>query len=215
MTERTRVRRLPELAHDDRSTLDALLDAALVAHVAIADGSGPVVLPMACARDGDRLLVHGSTGSRLMRALTAGSPSCTTITLVDGAVYARSAFASSMRYRSAVVFGRYSLAEDQLRALEVLTERLLPGRWSELRRPTDKELAATTVLAIPLLEWSVKVSDGWPDDDPADLDAPVWAGVVPCHTTWGPALDAPDLAPGRPPSTAVLDRITLDQTWRT
>ena len=214
MTERTRVRRLPELAHNDRLTLDAILDAALVAHVAIAEDSGPVVLPMACARDGDRLLVHGSTGSRLMRALAAGSPSCTTITLLDGAVYARSAFASSMHYRSAILFGRYSLVVDQLNALEVLTERLLPGRWSELRRPTGKELAATAVLAVPLLEWSVKVSDGWPDDDPADLDAPVWAGVVPCCPTWGPALDAPDLAPGRTPSTAVLDRTTLDQTWR-
>jgi nitroimidazol reductase NimA-like FMN-containing flavoprotein (pyridoxamine 5'-phosphate oxidase superfamily) len=161
---------------------------------------------MACARDGDRLLVHGSTGSRLMRALAAGAPSCTTVTVLDGAIYARSAFNSSMRYRSAMVFGAYAAVEDQLDGLRVLTEHLLPGRWDELRAPTAKELAATTVLAVPLAEWSLKVSDGWPEDEPEDLAAPVWAGVLPCALQWGRPLDAPDLAAARVPPAAVLTR---------
>lgn len=161
---------------------------------------------MACARDGDALLVHGSTGSRLMRALAEGAAACTTVTVLDGAVYARSAFNSSMRYRSAMIYGPYRPLEDQLRGLRVLTEHLLPGRWDELRPPTTKELAATLVLAVPLDEWSLKVSDGWPEDEPSDLDAPVWAGVLPCRAAWGPPLDAPDLGAERLPSPAVLTR---------
>lgn len=204
--QRTRVRRLPELAVDDRGSLDALLAEALVAHVGMPDPQGPVVLPMACARDGDALLVHGSTGSRLMRALAEGAAACTTVTVLDGAVYARSAFNSSMRYRSAMIYGPYRPLEDQLRGLRVLTEHLLPGRWDELRPPTTKELAATLVLAVPLDEWSLKVSDGWPEDEPSDLDAPVWAGVLPCRAAWGPPLDAPDLGAERLPSPAVLTR---------
>ena len=191
---------------DDRGRLDALLDETLVAHVGIGSDGGPVVLPMGCARDGDRLLVHGSTGSRLMRALAAGAATCTTVTVLDGAVYARSAFNSSMRYRSAMVYGSYAPVEDQLHGLQVLTEHLLPGRWDELRAPSAKELAATLVLAVPLEEWSLKVSDGWPEDEPGDLAAPVWAGVLPCRTSWGAPLDAPDLGAGRAPSAAVLAR---------
>ena len=205
--ERTAVRRLPELAVDERGRLDDLLQEALVAHVGIVDLHGPVVLPMACARDGDTLLVHGSTGSRLVRALADGAATCTTVTVLDGAIYARSAFSSSMRYRSAVVYGAYRPAPDQLHALHVLTEHLLPGRWEELRAPTAKEMAGTLVLAVALEEWSLKVSDGWPEDEPADLDTPVWAGVLPCRTVWGEPRDAPDLVQPRPaPSPAVLTR---------
>ncbi len=200
------MRRLPELAVADRERLDSVLDSVLVAHVGIVEEQGPVVMPMACARDGDLLLVHGSTGSRVMRALAAGVPACTTVTVLDGAVYARSAFNSSMRYRSAVIYGTFRAVDDRLQALRVLTEHLLPHRWDELRAPTAKELAATLILAVPLDEWSLKVSDGWPDDDPADLDAPVWAGVLPCRTTWDPPLDAPDLRPGLAPSPAVQTR---------
>jgi nitroimidazol reductase NimA-like FMN-containing flavoprotein (pyridoxamine 5'-phosphate oxidase superfamily) len=203
---RTQVRRLPEKAVTDRARLDALLDEALVAHVAVADASGPVVVPMACARDGDDLLVHGSGASRLVRALASGAPSCTTVTALDGAVYARSAFHSSMRYRSAVVFGAYRPVDDALRGLRVLTEHLLPGRWDVLRAPTAKELAATRVLAVPLQEWSLKVADGWPQDEPEDLADPVWAGVLPCRTVWDPPLDAPDLGPDRPAPASVRGR---------
>jgi nitroimidazol reductase NimA-like FMN-containing flavoprotein (pyridoxamine 5'-phosphate oxidase superfamily) len=193
--KRTRVRRLPDKAVTDRAGLDAVLDAGRIGHLAIAADGQPYALPVAYARDGDRVLVHGSTGSRLFRTLAAGAPACLTVTLVDGLVLARSAFESSMHYRSAMVLGRLSRLddEDQLAALEVLTEHLLPGRWAQLRPPKPRELAATMVLAMPLDEWSVKVSDAPPDDPDDDLDAPVWAGVVPIVESYGPPVPAPDL----------------------
>jgi hypothetical protein len=177
------------------SALNGVLDEALVAHVAVVDGERPVVLPMACARDGDRLLLHGSTGSRVMRLLAAGAPACATVTLLDGLVLARSAFESSMHYRSVVVFGRAVEvgAEEKEGALRRLTEHLLPGRWDRLRPPHRRELAATTVVGLPLAECSVKVSDGWPDDPDDDLDWPVWAGVVPLSTTRGRPVPDPRL----------------------
>ncbi len=194
-TDRTRVRRLPEKSVTDRAVLDAVLDAALVAHVAVVDDGQPYALPMAFARDRDRLLLHGSTGSRLMRLLADGAPACVTVTLLDGLVYARSAFESSMNYRSAMILGACTelTGDDALEGLRLLTEHLLPGRWSTLRAPRRKELAATMVLAMPLSEWSVKAADGPPADDPDDLDAPVWAGVLPLHLTPGTPIDAPDL----------------------
>ena len=177
------------------SALNGVLDEALVAHVAVVDDERPVVLPMACARDGDRLLLHGSTGSRVMRLLAAGAPACATVTLLDGLVLARSAFESSMHYRSVVVFGRAVEvgAEEKEGALRRLTEHLLPGRWDRLRPPHRRELAATTVVGLPLAECSVKVSDGWPDDPDDDLDWPVWAGVVPLSTTRGRPVPDPRL----------------------
>jgi hypothetical protein len=205
---RTRIRRLPEKAVTDRAALDAVLDAALVAHVGIVEDDQPYVLPMACARDEDRLLLHGSTGSRLLRLLTAGAPCCATVTLLDGLVFARSAFESSMHYRSAMVLGvaRQLDGDDALAALRILTEHLLPGRWDTLRAPTRKELAATAVLALPLDEWSVKVSDGPPDDPAADLDAGVWAGVLPLRTVTGEPVAAPDLR-GDPPAGPVIEPV--------
>ena len=194
--ERTKVRRLPEKQVTERSTLNAILDAARVAHVGVTDAGGqPYVLPVAFARDGDGLLIHGSTGSRLFRELAAGGPTCVTVTLIDGLVLARSAFESSMHYRSAMMFGTCAMvaADDVARCLEVLTEHLMPGRWAQLRPPTPKELAATTVLHMPLREWSVKVSDGWPDDPVDDLDEPVWAGVLPIESAFGAPLPTPDL----------------------
>jgi uncharacterized protein len=194
--ERTKVRRLPEKQVTERSTLNAILDAARVAHVGVTDADAqPYVLPVAFARDGDALLIHGSTGSRLFRALAAGAPTCVTVTLLDGMVLARSAFESSMHYRSAMMFGTCELvrADDVERCLEVLTEHLMPGRWAELRPPTAKELAATTLLQMPLREWSVKVSDGWPDDPDEDLNEPVWAGVLPIESAFGAPLPTPDL----------------------
>lgn len=193
MTDRTRVRRLPEKTRTDRAALDEVLDAALVAHVAIIDEGQPYALPMACARDGDRLLVHGSTGSRLMRAMAAGAPVCATVTHLDALVLARSAFNSSMQYRSAMVLGTAQPVADQLEGLRLLTEHLIPGRWDILRAPTAKELAATMVLEIPLTEWSVKISESPPEDEPEDLDAAVWAGVVPLSITRGAPVPAPDL----------------------
>lgn len=204
---RTRVRRVPEKSRPDRDALNAVLDASLVAHVGIVDDGQPYVLPMACARDGDRLLLHGSTGSRLMRALADGAPCCATVTHLDGLVYARSAFESSMNYRSAMVFGQARPVPDPLDALRLLTEHLLPGRWETLRPPTRKELAATLVLELPLQEWSVKVGDGPPEDDPADLTAPVWAGVLPLALQAGEPVDAPDLQVAAPAAPVVAPAI--------
>lgn len=202
MDERTRIRRLPEKATTDRAALHALLDAAKVAHVAFMDG-GPVNIPVAAARDGDQLLLHGSTGSRLFRTMTAGTEVCATVTLLDGLVLARSAFESSMHYRSAVIHGVPTVVTDKLSALRVMSEAWMPGRWETLRLPTSKELAATLVVALPLTEWSVKISDGHPDDPPDDLDAPVWAGVLPVVTSYGDPVPAPDLR-GDPPVPAYL-----------
>ena len=199
---RTKVRRLPEKQIDDRAALHQILDAARVAHVAITDADGqPYVLPVAFGRDGDHVIVHGSTGSRLFRGLAAGEPTCFTVTLFDGLVLARSAFESSMRYRSVMVFGSCEVVPDAdaLRCLRVLTEHLMPGRWVQLRRPTVKEIAATMLLRLPLLEWSVKVSDGWPGDPPEDLSEPVWAGVLPITSAFGAPLPAPDLSPAIEP----------------
>ena len=178
---RTRLRRLPEKAVDDRTMLHAILDEGLVAHVAIVDGHHPFALPCAYAREGERLLLHGSTGSRLMRSLAAGVPACVTVTLLDGVVYATSLFHSSMHYRCAMVLGRGVAVPDDVKehALHTISEHLMPGRWAEARPPSRKELAATLVVALPLEEASVKVSAGPPDSDPDDEGWSPWTGVLP------------------------------------
>jgi nitroimidazol reductase NimA-like FMN-containing flavoprotein (pyridoxamine 5'-phosphate oxidase superfamily) len=202
--ERTKVRRLPEKQVTERSALNAILDAARVAHIGLTDADGQTyVLPVAFARDGDDLLIHGSTGSRLFRALAAGARACVTVTLLDGMVLARSAFESSMHYRSAMLFGTCEVvdAQDIGRCLEVLTEHLMPGRWAQLRPPTAKELAATTLLRMPVREWSVKVSAGWPEDPDEDLAEPVWAGVLPIESAFGTPVPTPNLRePYEPPA---------------
>jgi nitroimidazol reductase NimA-like FMN-containing flavoprotein (pyridoxamine 5'-phosphate oxidase superfamily) len=190
------VRRLPEKAVTDVDALHAVLDAGLVAHVAVVDESGqPFVLPCGYARDGERLLLHGSTASRLFRTLAGGAPSCVTVTLLDGLVLARSAFESSMNYRSVMVLGQFNAldGEEKLASLQRLSDHLLPGRWSDIRPPSKKELAATVVLSMPLTECSVKLSAGPPDDAVEDLDLPVWAGVVPVVQRFGEPVPAPDL----------------------
>ena len=184
-----------------------MLDAGLVAHVGIADDSGqPFVLPVAYARDGESVLFHGSTGSRLFRALAARAPACLTVTHLDGLVVARSLFHSSMRYRSAMVLGRCVVLDGEAKAaaLDRISDHLMPGRRAEAREPNAKELAATLVLALPLDEASVKVSAGDPDDEPADLDRPVWAGVVPLTESYGVPADAPDLRGDHPVPDYVL-----------
>lgn len=198
MSPRTRIRRLPEKSRSERAELDAILDVALIAHVGVVDDAWPYVIPMACARDGDRLLIHGSTGSRTMHLMAQGAPVCATVTHLDALVLARSAFNSSMNYRCAMILGTASPVDDQLAALRILTEHLLPGRWAVLRPPTRKELAATSVVELPLTEWSVKVGEGPPHDDPEDLHADVWAGTVPLETNFGLPIPAPDLHPNAP-----------------
>jgi nitroimidazol reductase NimA-like FMN-containing flavoprotein (pyridoxamine 5'-phosphate oxidase superfamily) len=202
--DRTAVRRLPEKQVRDRSALDEMLDAALVAHVAVLDDGRPYVVPMGCARDRDELLVHGSTAARSFRALAAGLPTCATVTLLDGVTVARSQFESSMQYRCAMVLGSFEVLHGKAkeRALGVLAARLLPG-LEGARTPSAKELVATAVLALPLDEWSLKVSDGCGEDAPGDLERPVWAGVIPMLHSWGAPVPAPDLALGIPAPAAI------------
>ncbi len=206
MSDRTRLRRVPEKAATDLAALHAVLDAARVAHVAFVQDGSPVNIPVASARDDDRLLLHGSTGSRLFRTLAAGAEVCVTVTLLDGMVLARSAFESSMHYRSAMVFGVPVALRDEEKpvALRAMSEAWMPGRWDTLRPPHPKELAQTMVLALPLTEWSVKLSSGDPDDPAEDLDEPVWAGVLPIVTSYGDPVPAPDLR-GEPGVPAYLD----------
>jgi uncharacterized protein len=194
------LRRIPEKAVHDRTVLHAVLDAGLVAHVAVVDDTGqPYVLPVGYARDGERVLFHGSSGSRLFRRLGNGVPTCFTVTLLDGLVVARSLFESSMHYRGAMVLGSCEVLHGAAKreALDVVSDHLMPGRRTDARGPSRKELAATTVLALGLDEASVKVSDGAPDDNPDDLDLPIWAGVVPLAETFGQPVPAPDLAAPR------------------
>jgi uncharacterized protein len=204
MTEPRRPIRLPEKASTERSALDALLDSTRVGHFGlVAEDGTPVVIPTMVVRDGDRVLAHGSTGSRWMRRLADGVPTALAVTAYDGLVVARSAFESSIRYRSAVLFGRCAhLTEDKERFLDLVTEALIPGRTGEVRRPTKAELAATLVLALPIEDWSLKISAGWPEDEDADVAGPAWAGVVPVRQTYAAPQDAPDLRAGidAPPS---------------
>ncbi|MDP4803343.1 MAG: pyridoxamine 5'-phosphate oxidase family protein [Candidatus Nanopelagicales bacterium] len=212
-SDRTRLRRIPDKAVPERLTAYEILDAGLVAHMAVLQEGQPFVLPVGYARFGDEVLIHGSSGSRLFRALAEGVPTCLTVTLLDGMVLARSAFESSMHYRSVMALGsaRRLSGSEELEALTVLTEHLLPGRSRDARPPSKKELAATLTLALPLDEISVKVSAGFPDDDPADLIDPIyskiWAGIVPMFTQFGTPI--PDQF--TPKDSPVPDYIS---TWR-
>ena len=205
-TPRSRVRRAPAQAKYDRGTIDAILDEALIAHLGIEVDGQPYVIPTLHARMGDRVYVHGSTASRLVRRLEAGAPACLTVTLIDGLVLARSAFHHSMNYRSVVVLGTaHLLTGDQERreALDAFTERLVPGRSSEVRAPSRQELKGTQVLAMELTEATAKVRTGPPVDDAADHDLDVWAGVVPLVLAAGAPEPDPVLRDGIEPSAVV------------
>ena len=188
------MRRIPEKAVQDRATLHAILDAGLVAHLAVVEDGQPFVVPVGYARDGERVLIHGSSGSRLFRDLATGTPTCLTVTLLDGLVLARSAFESSMNYRGVMVLGRCVELIDHEKddALRTISDHLLPGRWDDIRPPSRKELAATCVLALSLDEASVKVSAGGPDDAEEDLFRPTWAGHVPLREVAGDPIAASD-----------------------
>ena len=183
------MKREPQRARYDRETIEAILDEALVCHLGFEVDGQPYVIPTLHARVGDRLYVHGSAASRLLRHLAGGARVCVTVTLVDGLVLARSVFNHSVNYRSAVVFGTATLVEDaeKREALRVLTEQLAPGRWDEARQPTEQELKATWILSLPIDEASAKVRTGPEEDEPEDLDLPVWAGVVPVHLAAEPS----------------------------
>jgi len=197
-TERTVIRRGPEKAAFDVATLYDVLDSSLIAHVGICDSSGqPFVLPTAFARVENSVAFHGSTASRLFKSLAHGSPCCLTVTCLDGLVLARSAFESSMNYRSAVVLGvpQVVTGDRELAVLESISEHLMPGRWSEIRPPAEQELKATLTLVLELAECSVKIRRGGPEDVPDDLAttpwSTTWAGHVPMSTTFGTPVADP------------------------
>jgi len=201
-SSRTRVRRVHERARYDREAIDAVLDAALVAHLGFMADEQPYVIPTLHARIGDVVYVHGSAASRTLRALGDGIPACLTVTLLDGIVLARSIFEHSMNYRSVVVLGTATAVEDadeKRRVLEAFTEKLLPGRWVEARQPTRKELKATSILHLPLDEASAKIRAGGPDDgDTADAELDVWAGYVPLVVAALPPVPDASLRAGIP-----------------
>jgi nitroimidazol reductase NimA-like FMN-containing flavoprotein (pyridoxamine 5'-phosphate oxidase superfamily) len=196
---RTTPARMPErVTTEDRDALDRLVRLAGVAHVAFVEDGRPVVMPIAVVPDGDDLLLHGSTGSWWLRRIATGIPVTASVATIDGLVLARSAFESSMRYRSAVLFGSCSPVseEEKARVLDLVTEGLLPGRLAELRPHRRKELAATMLLRMRIEEWTLKTGTEWPEDDDDDVAGGTWAGVLPLVTTYGAALPSPDLRPG-------------------
>jgi len=192
-----RFRRLRKKGSRDFALACKIVDAARICHVGFCRENQPYVVPMALARDGAGVLLHGSIASRLMKHLAGGLPCCVTVTLLDGLVLARSAFNSSMNYRCVMIFGNalpVTEAGAKIRGLEILTAHLMPGRLAELRPSTRKELNATTLLSLPLKSYTVKVSDGPPDDPARDLAASIWAGVLPLRMKAGKPQPAPDLA---------------------
>jgi uncharacterized protein len=204
---RTRVRRMPARARYEREIVEAILDEALVAHLAFTHDGQPYAIPTLQARVGDTVYVHGSAASRMIRTLAAGAPpACLTVTLLDGLVLARSAAHQSVNYRSAMILGGARLLQEEsekLLALERFTERIVPGRWAEVRPPTAKELKGVSVLAMSLRECSAKVRSGPPLDDPPDLPLEVWAGVVPLRLAAGTPQPDPQLREGIALSPAV------------
>jgi uncharacterized protein len=197
-TARTRLRRHSERGRTGHADLLAVLDAGMICHLGVIHDGAPLVLPTAYGRIGDTLYLHGSSANRSLHAAD-GHEVCVTVTHLDGLVCARSVFSHSVNYRCAVIFGTARIVTDEaerLAGLRAVTEQLIPGRWDAVRAPSRKELAATSVLAIPLAEASVKVRTGPPADEPEDLDLPIWAGVVPMAVSFGEPEPDPALRPG-------------------
>jgi nitroimidazol reductase NimA-like FMN-containing flavoprotein (pyridoxamine 5'-phosphate oxidase superfamily) len=191
------IRRLPEKSVDDRAVIDSILDEGYVCHVGYLIDERPVVIPTLYVRDGDTVLLHGSTSSGIAAAARRGSPLSVAVTLVDGLVVARSGFESSINYRSVVIHGHGTVLDGAAhrRALDLMVAGMLPGRLTDIREPTDLELRKTAAVAVPIDLVSAKVSDGPPEDDPVDIGTGVWAGVVPIITTYGAPVPSPDLEP--------------------
>jgi nitroimidazol reductase NimA-like FMN-containing flavoprotein (pyridoxamine 5'-phosphate oxidase superfamily) len=198
----TRITRLGEKQETSRAALDALLDRTPLATIALVRDGHPVIFPTGFARVGDDLVIHGSTGSPWLQALSTGVAAAVAVTTLDGVLVARSGFESSFHYRSAAIFGVFEQVPeaDKVGLLEVLTDTFIPGRVAELRPSTRKELAATRALRLAIgdANWSLKVSAGWPEDPEEDVAAGAWAGVVPLTVTYGAPLAAPDLLPATP-----------------
>ena len=198
-TTRTTLKRLPQRGSYERELINQILDEGFICHVGFVTDGQPSVIPTGYARCHDKLFIHGSQASRMLRTLEKGIDLCVTVTLIDGLVLARSAFHHSMNYRSVVVFGRATVVDERgekLAALLALSEDMIPGRWVDVREPSEQELQQTTVLSLPLAEASAKVRTGPPLDDEEDYDLPVWAGVIPLRLTAGAPLDDPRLKAG-------------------
>jgi nitroimidazol reductase NimA-like FMN-containing flavoprotein (pyridoxamine 5'-phosphate oxidase superfamily) len=195
-TDRTTLKRLPKRGVYDRELVYQILDEGFICHVSFVFDGQPFVIPTGYARAGDELYIHGSQVSRMLRTLSTGIDVCVAVTLVDGLVLARSAFHHSVNYRSVVIFGRAAIVaekEAKLAALLAFSEQVIPGRWDDVRQPTDQELKATTVLSLPLVEASAKVRTGPPIDDDEDYALNVWAGVLPLKLVAGDPISDPRL----------------------
>jgi uncharacterized protein len=191
-TPRTRVVREPQRAVYDRSVVNRILDEGFICHVGFSVAGHPFVIPTSYGRHEDVLYIHGSAASRMLRNVSGGIPMCVTVTLIDGLVLARSIFNHSMNYRSVVVLGTGTAIEDReekLAALRLLSEHIVPGRWNEARQPNEKELKATTILRVPIQEFSAKVREGPVVDDEEDYAFPVWAGVLPINLVTGDPIN--------------------------
>jgi nitroimidazol reductase NimA-like FMN-containing flavoprotein (pyridoxamine 5'-phosphate oxidase superfamily) len=197
-----RVRRVPANARYDQESVHRVLDRGLVAHVSFSVDGQPFCIPTLHARIENRILIHGSTASRMVRVLASGAPACVTVTLIDGLVLARSVFETGANYDSVVLLGRFRLIREdsqKLEALKAFAEAVVPGRWSEVRRPSRQELKGTAVLEMEISEASVKTKTGGPDDDDSpDAALDIWAGVLPLITGYGPPEPSPALRPGTP-----------------
>ena len=195
-TDRTTLKRLPARGFYDHELVFKILDEGFICHIGFNVDGRPVVIPTGYARVGEKLYVHGSQASRMLRTLKTGVDACVTVTLVDGLVLARSAFHHSINYRSVVIFGKAKLVDDvqeKLAALVAFSEHVIRGRWDDVREPTEQELKATTVLSLELAEVSAKVRTGPPLDDEDDYELPIWAGVVPLRVVAGEPIPDPRL----------------------
>lgn len=203
ISKQNKVRQLAKKAAYDKETVHRILDAGLVAHVAFAQADAPVVVPMIYGRDGDTIYLHGARKARVIRLLEQTPRACLNVTLLDGIVLARSAFNSSMNYRSVTVFGRPKLVEGKdakLAAMRLISEHTMAGRWDELRESHNREIKMTGVISLGIESASAKISSGEPDDDAEDYDIPIWAGVLPITTTIGLLQPDDRLLPGVVPS---------------
>jgi nitroimidazol reductase NimA-like FMN-containing flavoprotein (pyridoxamine 5'-phosphate oxidase superfamily) len=191
LTKRTELRRIPNRGSHDWETINQILDAGFLAHVGFCVDGQTFVIPTLYGRDGEKLYLHGSAVSRMLRELETGIPTCVTVTLVDGLVLARSAFHHSMNYRSVVAFGsarKIAEPERKVESLRIISEHIISGRWADVRKPSEKELKATTVLEFSISEASSKVRSGPPLDDESDYELPVWAGVLPLAMKFRPPI---------------------------
>jgi len=207
VTRQNKVRQLKEKARYDKDTVHQLLDAGMVAHVGFVQDGDPIVVPMIYGREGEIVYLHGARKARVIRLLEQTERVCLNVTMLDAIVLARSAFNSSMNYRSVTVFGKprlLEIEEEKLHAMKVISEHTMPGRWDELRAPHDREVKMTGVIALDVETGSAKISAKMPDDDPEDYDIPIWAGILPLTTRTGALQEDNRLVEGVEPSGTVL-----------